>query len=154
VIVSDASTLIVLGDLGRWELLGDLFEEVIVPPAVLREISAGDPALPQWLRTEAPREDETLRLLRRLLDPGESEAIALALQKDLPLIIDEKKGRRIAQHQGIRIMGLLGVVYVHIRKGYMAVDEAETFLKEVRERGFRIRASLIDAMLSRVKEFG
>jgi predicted nucleic acid-binding protein len=42
----------------------------------------------------------------------QSEAIALALELNRALIIDEKKGRKIALHQGIKIIGLLGIVYL------------------------------------------
>ena len=54
------------------------------------------------------------------LDPGEAEAIVLAKElKAEFLIIDERKGRRIAAEHGLRITGLLGVLVRGKQKGYI-----------------------------------
>ena len=48
---------------------------------------------------------------RAQLAPGESEAIALALEINADLLlIDERRGRTEANRLGIRITGLLGVL--------------------------------------------
>ena len=48
---------------------------------------------------------------RAQLDPGESEAIALALEINADLLlIDERRGKTEANRLGIRITGLLGVL--------------------------------------------
>ena len=58
-VVSDASVLISLGAVQQLHLLRDFYQEVIVPDAVWREVTAGasalpganedDPGQPRWL---------------------------------------------------------------------------------------------------------
>lgn len=53
----------------------------------------------------------TLQRLQPLLDEGEAEAIALAKeQKPDWLLIDETKGRVIAEAEGLRVIGLAGAL--------------------------------------------
>jgi predicted nucleic acid-binding protein len=49
--------------------------------------------------------------LRRELDAGEAEPIALAVESDADLaLIDERRGRMVAGRHGVRVLGLLGVL--------------------------------------------
>jgi len=152
VIVSDSTTLIILMDLDRWELLGDVFDRVVIPEAVYRELTVrGEVHLPGWITIEAVQPSAKLDTLNMLLDPGESEAIALALEKNMGLIIDEKKGRNIAMREGIAIIGLLGVVYLNIQRGHLTIDQARTFIDAALAHGYRIAPSLVEAMFSSVE---
>ncbi len=150
-IVSDSTTLIILFDLNRLELLSNLFPKIIIPSAVYAEISVKRAiALPPFITIQQAQETETLKRLKKLLDRGESEAIALALELESKLIIDEKKGRKIAIRQGIEIIGLLGIVYLNIKKGFISQDEAKTFLNEALDHGYRISQHLIDEIFQRI----
>ena len=86
------------------------------------------------------------------LDPGEAEAIVLAIElKADALLIDEKKGRKIAQEYGIVITGLLGI---------LIDSKAENLIQEVKpildrlifEIGFRISPKLYQDILEKVNE--
>lgn len=49
--------------------------------------------------------------LRERLDPGEAEAIVLAIERRADvLLVDERLGRRTATEAGLKVTGLLGVV--------------------------------------------
>jgi len=118
IVVSDTSPITALLGIGEAELLPKLFGEVIIPEAVRDELLRGHDALPSWLRVEAVgNRDEALRLAE-LVDRGEAEAIELAkeLRADR-LLIDERKGRRLAEQESVPVIGLVGVVLLAKTKG-------------------------------------
>lgn len=149
IVVSDSTTLIILSDLDKLEYLENLFSTILIPPKVYEEIGfKKEFALPKFIEVAEPTNKEHINELKMLLDDGESEAIALALEKNLPLIIDEKKGRRIAKNLSLDILGLLGVVYLNIKKGFIGVDEAKEFFDQALSNNYRISTKLIDDMFS------
>jgi predicted nucleic acid-binding protein len=61
------------------------------------------------MRVVAAQHREQLAELRQQLDPGEAEAIIVAVELRASLIlIDEQRGRRIAADRGFKIYGLAG----------------------------------------------
>jgi len=52
--VSNSSPLIALAGIQRLDLLPAIFESILIPPAVAREIAPSIPVLPSWLRIQAP----------------------------------------------------------------------------------------------------
>jgi len=147
-IISDSTALIILFDLDRIELLENLFDIVYIPPIVLEEISVKYPiVLPPFIRVEKLKDNESFNSLKMLLDLGESEAIALAKEKNLSIIIDEKRGRKIAKGMGLKVIGLLGVVYLNAKKGFLTKSEANEFLESAIEHGYRISRKMVDDVL-------
>jgi len=150
-IVSDSTALIILFDLDRIELLENLFEVVYITPIVLEEISIKYPVvLPSFMRVEKLKDEELFNSLKMLLDLGESEAIALAKEKNLSIIIDEKRGRKIAKGIGLKVIGLLGVVYLNVKKGFLSKDEAISFLDDAIHHGYRISQKMVDDVLAQL----
>ena len=147
-IVSDSTALIVLFDLDRVELLENLFEVVYITPIVLEEISVKYPlVLPSFIKVEKLKDNELFNSLKMLLDLGESESIALAKEKNLSIIIDEKKGRKIAKEMGLKVIGLLGIVYLNAKKGFLTKSEASEFIKSAIEHGYRISKKMVNDVL-------
>ena len=119
--VADTTPLIVLSRLGLLDQLPDFLGDVYVTSGVVQE-STMNKTLPGAIASALDKgiikvSDEFDRTIADslLLDHGESEAIALALAYQCPLLIDEKKGRRIAQQQGLTIFGT-GTVLVMAKK--------------------------------------
>ena len=79
-VVSNSSPLIALARIQRLDLLPAIFESVLIPPAVAREILPSIPVLPTWIRIQAPGVLPPASLLRRRLGDGEWEALALAIE--------------------------------------------------------------------------
>ena len=144
VIVSDSTTLIILLDLKQINFLSNLFEKVYIPSVVYKEISVKKEIhLPPFMEVVEVEHTTDFKLLNRLLDTGESEAILLAKKMELGLIIDEKKGRKIAVNYGVKIIGLLGIVYLNIKKGYITEESAKAFLDEALIHSYKINKGLI-----------
>jgi predicted nucleic acid-binding protein len=63
------------------------------------------------------------------LDPGEREAIELAHELSVKvLLIDERDGARIAQQRGFMVMGTLGILVEGAEMGLLSLDESLTRL--------------------------
>jgi predicted nucleic acid-binding protein len=151
-VVSNTSPLLNLAIIGRLSLLEEQFSEVLIPPAVLRELRPeealpGSELLAQalrvgWLRATALTSQDVANVLWRTLDEGEAEAIALALQLGADrVLLDERDGRRAALAAGLRPVGALGVLLRAKRDG--AIPSLRQDLDRLRElAAFRIAAEL------------
>ena len=121
IVISDTSAITNLAAIDQLTLLPLLYGQVIIPEAVYRELADIDPPVSggvevqtaTWLEVKLITNREVVDRLQSEvgLDPGESEAIALALaiEADL-LLIDERRGRTEADRLGIKITGLLGIL--------------------------------------------
>lgn len=116
-IVADSSPLISLGILNLLDSLEIIFTEVIVPEEVYKEVTeAGKPfsaELKLYLKGKVCKAENSLavQMLRKEIDQGESEAIILALERNSQLIlIDDYRGRKVAELNGLNTIGTLGVL--------------------------------------------
>ena len=149
-IVADAGPLFGLPTTGRVEILGALFEKVLIPRAVLEELQIeasrpGSFALSKakeegWLSTEDVPENTDMTQLTELLDRGEAEAIVLAQSRDTRLLIDERKGRAVARSRGVRVIGTGGVLLLAKRE--RVIDQIAPLLDELASRGYRLSDEL------------
>jgi predicted nucleic acid-binding protein len=149
VVVSDATTLIVLQRISRLDLLAVL-DEVLVPPAVWEELTRDYRFPSQVVRVEPVRDRKLVGFLHAFLDPGESEAIALAKERALPLIIDEKKGRRAARRLGITITGFLGLVLFAAERRVLTPGQAMEVVEGAMAAGLFIDSATLARFRSRL----
>jgi hypothetical protein len=118
VVVSDTSPLRALAHLRLLDLLGALFGEVYVPPGVIVELRIARRRFPSLdlsglpsIRVQSAADTQLVAELMRTLDPGESEAIALALELGAAmLLMDEASGRHEAKRRGLSVTGVLGML--------------------------------------------
>lgn len=146
-IVSDATALIVLAKLSRTALLKALFTSVIIPEHVKDEItqkSDYDPTVwdDPFFVVKMVSDSSLLGSLELFLDKGESEAITLAKELSLPLLIDEKKGRKIAQTMHIEVIGLVGLIVALHRRQILSSEDALAIIDEAQKIGFRLSDKL------------
>jgi predicted nucleic acid-binding protein len=116
IVVSDTSPLRALQALEHLDLLRQVYGRVIVPPAVATELGfprLGLPALDvaglPCVELRAPSDPVSVARLLQELDPGESEALALAMEIHAErVLIDESEGRRVARRLGLATIGVMG----------------------------------------------
>jgi predicted nucleic acid-binding protein len=139
IVVSNTSPLTNLAAIGQFDLFRLLFHEIILPEAVIGELSAGGVEWPgfgevkgaAWVVTRAVTDRQLVDALRLDLDRGEAETVALPLELDADLVLlDEKAGRLAAQHFGLEVMGAVGILLRAKQLGY--VDEIRPLLDGLR----------------------
>ncbi|WP_342026015.1 hypothetical protein AADC60_07980 [Cytobacillus pseudoceanisediminis] len=100
--VSNSTALIAFGNVGKLEILREIYGEIYVPSAVNREVKTVD--LPNWIKKVNIKSHASYDFLTNQngLHPGESEAIILAdelhrLYGVKALLLDENMARSIAK---------------------------------------------------------
>jgi predicted nucleic acid-binding protein len=105
-VVADSSCLIGLERIGYLNLLPSLFDPILIPPAVAREFGV---VLP-WLQIVTPSNQALADALKLIIDDGEAEAIALAKERGLIVILDDLKARTTAESMGVKFTGLAKIL--------------------------------------------
>ena len=152
VVVSDTTAITSLLKIGELEWLRTLFQNVLIPEAVQTELLRYHTALPNWLTAKQVKASANLSELLEILDIGEAEAILLAKTEQAQLIIiDEKKGRKIAEDMGLNCIGLAGVLLLAKQRGI--VKAIKPILNKLEsDAGFYFSASMRRKLLITANE--
>ncbi len=162
IVISDTSAITYLAAIHHLQLLPQLYHQVTIPEAVYRELADIEPPVPgtlevqgaAWLAVRAVVNRAVVEHLQYelRLDPGESEAIALAIELNADLLlIDERRGRSAADRLGVKITGLLGILVEAKRKNLVvAVKPLMDALISTSE--FRVSPALYRQILGMVDE--
>ena len=157
IVVSNTTPIISLLKLNKLNLLKEMFGEVIIPVAVFNEITVKNAFAEEVAKFNAsnfikviPIKNEfAVNILQKQLglDLGESEAITLAEDiKSNLLLIDERKGRRVAEESGLSIAGTLGIIAKSKKLGL--IDEVKPLLDLLIANSIRISTDLYTEILS------
>lgn len=139
--VLDSACLIGLERIERLELLPSLIEPAMVPSAVIREFGSH----PEWL-IEVPVTDfGMVAALGLVVDPGEAEAIALAFEKGVRIILDDRKAREAAQRLKIPVTGTVGILLIAKQSGL--IESIRPSLDALEVNQFRISQALREEAL-------
>jgi predicted nucleic acid-binding protein len=114
-VVADTSPIHYLVQIGVIDVLARLFDQVVIPQAVLRELSS--PSTPSEVRHWAANLPQwaSVRTIGRIppLSLGEGETAAIALAKELrafAILLDDNEARRIARQHGLAVTGTIGIL--------------------------------------------
>lgn len=156
VVVSDTSPLCYLVLIDLINLLPELYGKVIIPSAVLNELSV--PQAPEavqiwiaeppvWIEVKSIENPPDVELTQ--LDLGEQEAIALAehIGADL-IILDDRDARQLAMARGLNVIGLLGILGVAAQQNLINFSVA---MERLQQTTFRASPVLIESLLKRFR---
>ena len=156
IIVSDTSSLSNLFQIGLIDILHALYGEITITPAVRRELyhlpeQEKQIELIDWIKVKAPQNQGLIVHLLHEIDLGEAESIALAVEEQAKyLIIDEYKGRIIADSYGVKIVGILGVLIQ--AKKTKVLPAIKPHIDQLIEIGFRLDQKLVERVLKGLGE--
>jgi predicted nucleic acid-binding protein len=161
IVIADASPLNYLILIDHVDLLATLFGSILVPQTVFDELSrSGTPAAvrqwmdkpPKWLlvRPASKSADASLNVL----DPGERDAIILALELPADLVLmDDAEGRQEAERHHVRVIGTLAVLEQAAKKGLIRFEDSLSRLEQTNFRlSSKLRAAFLDRVAKRKKE--
>jgi len=159
VVVSDASPLINLARADQFELLAAFYDQIVLPQAVYDEVvvrgqgrdGSREVKEAAWIEVRVPQDELAVHALTVELGQGEASAIILAreLQATL-LLMDEIRGRRVAQQLGLKVRGTLGILALARREG--RISNLRQVLDLLRARGTWIDQDLCEEVLRLVGE--
>jgi len=152
-IISNTSPLLALSSIERLYLLKKQFGHILIPRAVEEELMlnegfAGVDGIKKaisegWISTAEVKDQKYVTVLRREIDHGESECLALAQEVECSkLILDEKEARRIAKTMNFSVTGTVGILLKALKDN--DIQDIEKELRALQEKiGFFISKSLL-----------
>ncbi|MHA1684912.1 MAG: DUF3368 domain-containing protein [Candidatus Heimdallarchaeaceae archaeon] len=145
-VISNAGPLIHLTQAGILNLLFKLFEEVIIPESVYKEVvivgkreGYPDAIIIENAITEGKirvyREPiKKINLVLENLHKGEKEVIELAIQLQENLVLlDDEEARIVAKKYNLRVKGTLGILIDSTKKGLIDKNSAIKYLKKIND---------------------
>ena len=160
IVVSNPSPIFYLSTIGQLDLLRQLYAKIVIPTTVYDEIihvgntDASAKVVPtlSWIKTQSATDQELVNRLRVELDPGEAEAIALAIELNADrLLMDERLERAAAIRVELQVTGVLGILIAAKRNSL--IQEVKPLLDALVEQvGFWIDARLYAKVLQAVGE--
>lgn len=151
ILVADCSALVALSICDSLHLLEALFTRVAVPESVYLEATKPDKhqaqALKHFLQGKVHQVDlRNYVFLDAFADAGETEAMVLYKQLSADkLLIDDRRGRKVAKINQIDTIGSLGILLAAKAKGL--VTEVKPLLSQIEQSDIYLSSSLIATVL-------
>lgn len=156
-LVADSSALVAVATCGCLHLLEPLYGVVNTPQAVFDEVTiSGKPhaeTLRQYLSGKVVAVDLTKWVIVTAGGLGRGELEAMALYKNLGadvLFVDDRRARKIAQANGIRVIGSVGVLLFAKEQG--CLEAIKPLIEQLRASRLSLAEDLLAKALQMAQE--
>ncbi|MBC7090501.1 MAG: DUF3368 domain-containing protein [Nitrososphaeria archaeon] len=154
---ADASILIHLSKIGRFHLLRDIYNEIIIASNVFTEVVEKGYGLPGSIETENGIRQGWIKV-HNVLDKQEARKIATAhkihssnaetiqLAREIRasiLLADEEEVRELATEFGLKVRRCLGLLVESVKQKLISVEDAKNDAKRLIEEGYRISEKVL-----------
>ncbi len=148
-IVSNSTVLIYLAKIGKLNLLKNLFGKVLIPSEVFAEvvIRGKEQKHSDAFVVEKAVEDgwidvKEIKVFAKLedfgIDPGEAQAISLAMSLDAIVLLDQTHARNAAKALGLKPSGTIFVLLAALQKNILTPEAYLDSLEDLVKAGFRM----------------
>ena len=150
-VISNSSPLIALIQIGRLELLKQLYTRILIPVAAAKEVKPTLDKLPSWISLRALADPLQPKIVSASIGPGERHVISLGLELGTALLIlDDQPARRLAKSVGLRVIGTVGILMAGKERGLLSKIRPE--LDRLRAVRFFMDQELYEKVLVQVGE--
>ena len=140
------------------DVLNAVVEELLIPEAVYDDIviagqgkaGAREVANAVWIRRARVTDVSSAGRLSSRLHAGERQAIVLARELKLPLLVDEREARKVAGLLGIPFLGSLRIL--HEAKHIGVITEIKPLVRELTSAGMYISDAVLPNFFHEVGE--
>ncbi len=159
IVVSNSTVLIGLAGIKKIELLKKVFSKVYIPDTVFEEVTqvkkSGSAEIKKasYLERKSVKDVREVAFLLGNLDRGEAEVLVLVLAKEFNadlVLVDEEKARKAAVIAGFEVMGLMGVLLMAKRYGFL--KSIKPLIEELKKKKFRVTEEIVADILKSAGE--
>ena len=169
IFVFDSTTLIYLGRVGLLKEIKNLEEDKIIPKSVYDEVvkkgverGATDAYLIEVLvkdhcfRIVTAKDKKVMKRFRQIpkLHKADAETLTVAKEVDGIAIMDESKGRGVANIYGIEVRGSIYILFRLLSIGVLSKEEMKDKLDAMINIGWRCSTELYTTVLRELEKAG
>jgi predicted nucleic acid-binding protein len=142
IVVADTSCLIFFHKFVGFELLRMIFNSISVTKIIADEFLF---ELPEWIEVVDNSNNKVIQVLRLEVDLGEASAIALCLDSENSLlIIDDLKGRKLAQQLDLNFVGSIGTILK--AKELNLINDLKPIKEKIQKSNFRLSEEILNLL--------
>ncbi len=156
IVISNATPIISLCSVGYEYILEELFHRILISQAVDMELRVLDKPGShfsdlEWVEVAPVKNKEIILFLRKDIDTGEAETIALAKQMNADVvIIDENAGYQIAKHLDLPVVRTLSILKV--AKDKKIITKIRPIVEQMVKRGRWYSKNVVNKFLDDIGE--